>query len=55
MNLEAGADTEAMKGVLLYGCLHVACSALCLIELRTTSPRVVSPAMGWALLVSITN
>ena len=37
------------RGVLLTGLLPVACSACFLIELRTTSPGLAPPTMGWAL------
>jgi hypothetical protein len=36
-------------GMLLTGLLIMACSACFLIEPRTTSPRMASPTMGWAL------
>ena len=44
-NLEAGADAEAMEGYCL-----LAFSACFLTETRATSPGMVSPTMGWALL-----
>ena len=43
---EAGADAEAMEGVLLMGLLLMACSACFVIELRTTCSGVVPLIMG---------
>jgi len=48
-NLEAGADAEAMEGVLLTGLLSLACSGCFVIELRTTSQGMAPPTMGWAI------
>jgi hypothetical protein len=47
-NLEAGADAEAMEGMLLTGLLSMTCSACFVIELKTTSPGIAPPKMGWA-------
>ena len=46
-NQEAGADAEAMEGDAYW--LSMAFSVCFLIELRTTSPGVALPTMGWAL------
>jgi hypothetical protein len=43
---EAGADVEAMEGwMLLTGLLHLACSACCPIEPKTTSPTMAPPTL----------
>jgi hypothetical protein len=44
-NLEAGAEAEAMEG-----CCLLVCSNCFLMELRSTSPGMAPPTMGWAIL-----
>ena len=47
-NLEAGADAEAVRGMLLLDPSWF-CSACFLAEPRTTSLEMALPTMGWAL------
>ena len=53
--MEAGADAEAMDGVLLTAMLTVACSACFLIEPKTTSIRNGITQNGLGPPPSITN
>ena len=54
-NMEAGADAEAMEGAAYWLASPGLLSLLFLIELRTTSPGMTPPTMGWALPILITN